>query len=295
MSVHTLSALEQAIGSAKALKSFQDATETVKAFGGVVVDNNRDVVIPLVKLGGQVTLHHEVKADQTEVVHYDRELPRQSNEDAFATLMAVGNIHRSVEACCASLIADRLISDSRTGAAIGDKKQWAEIKKDCEKDLESRGLILSRLPQQWANYWTQCHKALVLGFPLMGLFYVGAEERECVTSRSQLMAFVKAQNVEKTPKEERAAKSLESLAVMLDGGEDGTGEIISGADIHVSERTAVVLAEIALNSLSTESLREVVAQVMNLEDTIAELVRLHGADAIISLVNDSVMATGTNG
>lgn len=295
MSVHTLSALEQAIGSAKALKSFQDATSTIQAFGGVVVDSNRDVVIPLVKLGGQVTLHHEVKADQTEVVHYDRELPRQSNEDAFNTLMAVGGAYRSVEACCASLIADRLISDSRTGAAIGDKKLWATLKKECEKDLESRGLILSRLPQQWANYWTQCHKALSLGFPLMGLFYVGAEERECVTSRSQLIAFVKAQNVEKTPKEERAAKSLESLAVMLDGGDDGTGEIISGADIHVSERTAAVLAEIALNSLSTEALREVVTKTMSLEETIGELVALHGADAIISLVNDSVMATGTNG
>lgn len=234
-------------------------------------------VIKQAPSGANVVLSHQVKKDLTEVTHYDKETPHLDQAASIAVLSAVGQAFRSIDAACASFIGDFLIGDSRSQTAAKDNKAWSAIKRDCESTIEKHGILIGTLPQQWQNYWSKAKKALSLGFPVTSLQYMG-KSGPCCAGRYELQQFIKAQE---QPKDKLIVmgEQFERLAIRLDGGEDGEGEVFAGGDVTISERAASVLAEVALSNLSSANQAEAIAAI-GLANVLDGLIKQYGLDSI---------------
>jgi hypothetical protein len=235
-------------------------------------------VIKQVPTGANVVLSHQVKKDLTEVTHSDKEVVHISQDDALAILKSNADSFRSIDSACASLVADFLISDSRSQSAASDNKAWSQLKKELETKLGNMGIALGTLPQQWQNYWSKTKKALSLGFPVTSLVYAGKSGLVVCAGRYELQTFIKAQET-KPDKLVTLSNQFEKLAIRLDGGDDGEGEIFAGGDITVSERAAAVLAEVALSNLSSANQSEAIAS-LGLAAVLDGLIAKYGIDSI---------------
>lgn len=233
--------------------------------------------IKLAPVGANVVLSHQVKKDLTEVTHYDKETPHLEQSASIAVLSAVGSAFRSIDAACASFVSDFLIADKRSQEGAKDNKVWAQIKKDCESTIEKHGVLIGTLPQQWQNYFSKAKKALALGFPVTSLQYMG-KSGPCCAGRYELQQFIKSQE---QPKDKLVTmgEQFERLAIRMDGGEDGEGEVFAGGDVSISERAASVLAEVALSNLSATNQAEAIAAI-GLATVLDGLIKQYGLDSI---------------
>ncbi len=208
----------------------------------------------------------------------------------------LGKAGHSIDRAVASTISDFLIDRGVSQSQADDGKVWRAIKAECEAvTRDEANAPLLKFPQQWENYFSCVKRAISLGYNVMALQGLDSDGIKRVTSRSQLLSYIKANrpDVVKATLEERTCTSLESIAELLADDDCAIGSE------HLSETAKQAVRDLAAACLSDYDLQVLADKpAPSAEDVIRDLLDDGHADlmqAMLAAYLAQSVKTGTHG